>query len=108
MLCRQEANPDMGRARRPRPKRLAEKLLQIRTRLGLSQDAMARHLGPAEEVDRNYVSKFERGVAEPPLEWLLVYGELAGLYVDAIIDDRRDIPARLPCSPKSEGVRRRR
>jgi len=51
----------MGRASREMPKRLGEKLLQIRTALGLSQDGMLRRLGLAEEYGRHYISGFETG-----------------------------------------------
>ena len=75
--------------------------------LGLTQDEMAARLGLSGQAGRVYVSKFERGEAEPPLKLLLVYGQLAGVYVEAIIDDDVDLPRRLPCSPKSEGIRRK-
>ncbi len=51
----------MGRASREKPARLAEKLLQIRTALGLSQNGMLRRLGIAEKGYRNYTSDFENG-----------------------------------------------
>ena len=63
----------MGRASRPRPARLAEKLLQIRTALGLSQNGMLKRLEIAEQGYRNYISDFETGVREPPLPTLLKY-----------------------------------
>ena len=44
--------------RRRRPKRLAEKLLQIREALGLSQCEMAERLG--NERTRNIISNYER------------------------------------------------
>jgi hypothetical protein len=34
-------------------------------------------------------------------------GELAGVYVDALIDDDVDLPERLPASPKSSGIPRK-
>ena len=46
----------MGRATRPKPKRLAEKLLQIRTALGLSQNQLIRRLGFADEITQDYIS----------------------------------------------------
>lgn len=86
----------MGKATRPKPQRLAEKLAQIRAALGLSQNEMIRRLGLANELTQAEVSAFERGVREPPLPFLLKYAEAAGVYVDVLIDDRLDLPKRLP------------
>lgn len=95
----------MGRATRPRPKRLAEKLLYIRTELGLSQNGMIRLLGLADDLTQDYISAYERGVREPPLPALLRYAQVAGIYVDVLIDDGVDLPKRIPSSPKHEGVK---
>lgn len=73
----------MGHAR-PRPQRLAEKLLQIRTTRGLSQSQIAKQIGI---VDYTVVSKFEHNVNEPSLMTLLAYSRFAGVCVEAIIDD---------------------
>jgi hypothetical protein len=37
---------------------------------------------------------------------LLEYARAANIYVDALIDDNVDLPARLPSARKSEGIRR--
>ncbi len=87
----------MGRYARRRPKRLAEKLLHIRTALGLSQDGMLQRLGLAETRLRTTVSAYERG-GEPDLLVLLRYAHLAGVWVDYIIDDELDLPKRLPAT----------
>jgi transcriptional regulator with XRE-family HTH domain len=89
----------MGKSSRAKPLRLAEKLLQIRSTLNMSQDDIVRHLGLAGEIDRNYVSKFERGTHEPTLLVLLQYARVAGVCVDILIDDRQDLPSRLPGTP---------
>jgi transcriptional regulator with XRE-family HTH domain len=96
----------MGRAIRPKPKRLAEKLLQIRTALGLSQNGMIRRMGLSDELTQDYISAYERGVREPPLPVLLEYARSANVFVDMLIDDSLDLPARLPSVKKSEGVKR--
>jgi transcriptional regulator with XRE-family HTH domain len=98
----------MGRASRPKPERLAEKLIEIRSKLGLSQNEMISRMGLVGEVTREEISKFERGVRVPPLPVLLGYGKAAGVYVDALIDDGMNLPARLPCAPKHEGIRQKR
>lgn len=96
----------MGRVKRPRPEKLGEKLSQIRSALGLSQNGMLRALGWAETVDRSAVSDWENDVREPPLPVLLEYARAANIYVEVLIDDGLDLPNKLPSSRKSEGVRR--
>jgi transcriptional regulator with XRE-family HTH domain len=98
----------MGKQTRKRPKRLPEKLLAIRQKLGLSQNGMVRRLGLEEEIERDYISKYERGTLEPPLWVLLQYARAANVWVDALIDNDLDLPKKLPAGSKSEGVRRTR
>lgn len=86
----------MGRYHRTRPVRLAEKLLQIRTALGLSQNEMLRHLGLDEEMTRGRISGYELGTREPSLPTLLRYARSAGLCVDDLIDDELELPRRIP------------
>ncbi len=71
----------MGRASREKPTRLAEKLLQIRNAMDLSQNGMLRKLGIDQASYRNYISDFENGVREPSLPVLLKYAKAAGVYV---------------------------
>ena len=94
-------------APRPKPERLAEKLLQIRTALGVSQTEMHRRLGVENLIEYHIISRYERGEREPPLMILLQYARVANVYVEALIDDELDLPDRLPSAKKSEGVRRR-
>jgi transcriptional regulator with XRE-family HTH domain len=95
----------MGSSSRPKPIRLAQKLLKIRVELGLSQNGMLGRLGETEELFRSSVSSYERGVREPPLPILLKYARIAGIYVEVLIDDELDLPEKLPASPKSEGIK---
>lgn len=90
----------MGSRARPKPRRLAEKLLQIRLALDLSQDGMLARLELGESHFRSAVSGYELGTREPPLPILLQYARLAGVCVDALIDDDLDLPAKLPAKPK--------
>lgn len=93
----------MGTSRRPRPARLADKLLQIRIGLGLSQNQMIAKLGAvAAELQATHISRYESGKREPPLQILLEYARAARVPVELIIDDKRELPARLP--PDSEWV----
>ena len=84
----------MGEKPRQRPERLAEKLLQIRSALGLSQNELINRLGV--ELAQNRVSDYERGKGEPPLPLLLRYARLAGVCLERLVDDELDLPARLP------------
>jgi transcriptional regulator with XRE-family HTH domain len=96
----------MGSASRPKPARLAEKLLYIRTTLRLSQSEMLARLDEADTLFRSSISAYERGVREPPLPVLLKYARLAGVYVDALIDDELELPKSLPGSADREAVRK--
>ena len=98
----------MGRAPRPKPARLAEKLGHVRNALGLSQDEMLSRLGlsDTEGMFRSSISGYERGTREPPLPVLLEYARAANVSVENLIDDELDLPDELPASPRSEGVRR--
>lgn len=86
----------MGRAPREKPNRLAEKLLHVRTALDLSQDGLIRGLCLEGQLNREEVSKYERGLRIPSLPTLLKYARIAGLIVDDLIDDEIDLPAELP------------
>ena len=97
----------MGRQPIPRPERLAEKLKQVRDSLGLSQNELIQKMGLGDFLLREEISDFERGRRVPPLPVLLEYARVAGVYMDALVDDQLDLPFRLPCSPRHEGVRRR-
>jgi len=96
----------MAKASRRKPERLAEKLLEIRQKLGLSQNGLIRRLGLAEELEQDYVSKFERGVLVPPLHVLLAYAEAANVWVEALIKDSVDLPDVLPSLKRNQGVPR--
>lgn len=89
----------MGYARR-RPKRLAEKLLQIREALGLSQTEMYKTLGVEDEILYTRISDYELDKAEPTLMVLLQYARVAGLSTDVLIDDNLNLPAKLPTKSK--------
>ena len=79
-----------------RPKRLAEKLLQIRSAFGLSQSEMIRRLGVEDTLTPPRISAFEMGSREPGLLILLKYARVAGISTDVLIDDELDLPLKLP------------
>ena len=86
----------MGRKPRPIPKRLGEKLLQIRNALGLSQTEMLKRLGVEDIIPYKQISKYELDITEPPLIILLRYAQVAGVHVEDIIDDNIDLPKNIP------------
>ena len=90
----------MGKRARMRQERLAEKLLQIRLALGLSQAEMLRRLGYEDVLDYKRISEYELGKNEPPLAVLLSYARAVNVSTDVLIDDQLDLPAKLPAKPK--------
>jgi transcriptional regulator with XRE-family HTH domain len=93
------------RSKRKKPSRLASKLRSIRVGLGLSQGGLIRHLGLEDQIERDYISKFERGILEPTLDVLLAYACAIsttgrGEFLEAIIDDNVDLPGRIPADPR--------
>lgn len=97
----------MGSMARRRPERLAEKLLEIRTKLGLSQNELLRRLGLEDELTQAHVSLFESGSRAPSLPVLLEYARSANVYMEALVDDGVDLPENLPPRVKSEGIKRK-
>lgn len=95
----------MGYAR-PRPKRLAEKLRHVRLALGLSQPEMHRRLRIGDAIPYTRISKYELNDNEPPLLTLLQYAHVAGVHVEALIDDEIELPEKLPGPVKYGEVKR--
>ena len=94
----------MGRGSRPKPARLAAKLRQVRTALGLTQQQMFERLGETQTaLYAGHIGLYESGQREPPLPVLLRYARIAGVYVDALIDDEIDLPERLPVVEEEVG-----
>ena len=94
----------MGNARR-RPKRLAEKLLQIRNALGLSQSEIFNRLGVEDEITYHRISEFELDKSEPTLMVLLQYARVAGVHMEDIADDELDLPEKLPGNYRHAGIK---
>lgn len=90
----------MGTKPRVKPERLAEKLRGIREALGLSQSEMWRRLGVEDLIVFKQISTYELGKREPPLPVLLAYARVAGVCMDTLVDDRLDLPAKLPAKAK--------
>ena len=94
----------MSRYSFTKPKRLPEKLRQIRAALELSQKQLIRHLNHCDAFTQSYISSYESGRHEPSLQVLLAYARAAGVWVDVLIDDELDLPSVLPSLAKSEGI----
>lgn len=74
---------------RPRPKRLAEKLLKIRQALGVSQSVMVHRLRV--ELAPNNISKYEHNQNEPPTDVILAYARLARVPLEQLVDDELEL-----------------
>lgn len=95
----------MGRSPRERPARLAQKLTHIRRAFNLSQDEMIRRLALENQLNREEISKYERGLRVPSLLTLLRYAKCAGLIVDDLIDDEIHLPEAFPADLKNADIR---
>ncbi|HYY57877.1 MAG TPA: helix-turn-helix transcriptional regulator [Pyrinomonadaceae bacterium] len=95
----------MGNAR-PKPKRLAEKLQQIRLTLGLSQPEMLRRLGLEDVIQYARISEYETGIREPSLMTLLQYARIAGVHMEVLVDDELDLPEKLPGPTNHDEIKR--
>ena len=94
---------------RPKTPRLGEKLRQIRKTIdgGLTQNELVERLGLDKEFDQERISKYERGVLEPPLHVLVAYCDLAQIPLDVLARPEHDLPARLPAKTKASEAGRK-
>lgn len=97
----------MGRAGRTKTEYLAGKLESIRNSLGITFEEMIVRLD-CQQIPLYPASiyGYEKGRREPPLLVLLKYAQLANVYVEVLIDDELDLPEKLPCKVKSEGIKK--
>ncbi|HEX8495361.1 MAG TPA: helix-turn-helix transcriptional regulator [Pyrinomonadaceae bacterium] len=97
----------MGQSR-PKPARLAEKLAEIRSNLGLSQNEMIRRMGLSGQLTQNRISAYELGEREPPLYVLLAYARACGggEFLEHLIDDEIELPEKIPANPKRGRLKR--
>ena len=87
------------RGRRRKPERLAEKLLAIRLKLGVSQNRLAKLLVFDKGSAR--ISEYETDKREPDLMTLLKYSKLARVSMEVLADDTREL--KLPKNWKRPG-----
>lgn len=98
----------MGRIARPKPERLAAKLLAIRTRFDLTQGELIKSLGYRKSpLYPSSISEFEQGKREPPLLVLFAYAKLAGVPMEMLVDDDQDLPEHLPSQTGYEWIMKR-
>lgn len=62
--------------------RFGQRVRQLRTELGLSQEAFADKCG----LDRTYISGIERGVRNPTLEVIAVIADGLKIKINALFD----------------------
>ena len=86
----------------PTSERLSEKLYQVRAGLNMSQNEMIDHLGLKGVFDRAYVSFWENGKTEPPLNGVVRYARAGGLSLNHLADDAINIalPEHICHSPR--------
>lgn len=86
----------MGTKKRPVPARLPEKLLKIRRLLDLTQEQLAERVSHLPSAPHpGHISRFEQGLREPNLIYLLEISRLSGVSLEVLLDDQLDVPDRL-------------
>jgi transcriptional regulator with XRE-family HTH domain len=86
----------MGTSRRPRPARLAAKLLEIRMKLGLTQAEMCEKLGDTgTRLYVGHIDDYEKDRRVPTLQVVLAYARATGVAMEVIVDDDIDLPKNL-------------
>lgn len=86
----------MGLGKTEKPSRLAEKLLQIREKFGLSQTQMCAAIQKQNSeltIYRGYIAQYEAGRVPGPLT-LLAYAKIARISLEQLVDDELDLPAK--------------
>jgi transcriptional regulator with XRE-family HTH domain len=83
---------------------LPEKLLAIRTALGITQKEMLQRLAKydrrIERLDPSVISNYELGHREPPIPVLWAYAEEAGVCMGVLCNPKKKLPEKLPQKPR--------
>lgn len=82
----------MARVAVKNPRRIGEKLHQIRLMLELSQNGIVARMGLEGKLKRTSVSNFERKRRVPSLLVLLRYARVAGICLEVLVDDELELP----------------
>jgi transcriptional regulator with XRE-family HTH domain len=77
----------MARYRRKSPKKLAEKLREVRLRLDMTQEEVAKYL----KTDSGAISRYERGLRDPSLLEILAFSRMSGVGIDVLLDDKMSL-----------------
>jgi len=77
----------MPRYRRKSPKKLGAKMREVRLRLEMTQEEVAKQLG----TDSGSISRYERGLRDPSLLEILEFSYMSGVSVEVLIDDKKRI-----------------
>ena len=77
----------MARYRRKSPKKLGSKMREIRRRLDMTQEEVAKHLG----TDSGAISRYERNLRDPSLPELLAFSRMSGVGMEALVDDKMSL-----------------
>jgi len=77
----------MARYRRKSPKKLGGKLREVRLRMDMTQEEVAKHLG----TDSGAISRYERGLRDPSLLEILAFSRMSGVGIDILIDDKMSL-----------------
>jgi len=68
--------------------------------LVFSQAELHKRLGVEEDIPYTRISDYELDKNEPSLIVLLEYARIAGVHLEEIVDDRMELPSKLPGTVK--------
>jgi transcriptional regulator with XRE-family HTH domain len=68
---------------------------------------MLRRLGLEEVMKDARISEYESGLREPSLMTVLEYARVAGVHMEALVDDNLNLPDKLPGDVKHEAIKRK-
>jgi transcriptional regulator with XRE-family HTH domain len=74
----------MARYRRESPKKLGSKMREVRLRLDMTQEEVAKYL----RTDSGAISRYERGLREPSLLEVLAFSKMSGVGMEVLVDDK--------------------
>ncbi len=85
----------MGRGKAEKPKRLAQKLRDLRLKMNLSHREMRDFLlAQKVKVHLGYISLYEIGERSPSLLVVLAYSNIAGISMNFLVDDDLELPTK--------------
>lgn len=95
IISRQEVSPD-GDEKTPGARAAAGEALKSRQLLGLTQEELAARMSHLPSAPHpGHISRFEGGLREPNLIYLLEFSRLSGVTLECLLDDEMDVPNKL-------------